>query len=325
MHVLVTGAGGLIGSAVVRRARQAGWQVTGTARRPSPEAKLVCDLRKPIENWPVPDVVLHPAGGYAGANARELADCDLQIAQNVLAWGRRSGVPRWILASAAEVYGPIQGEANEQAPTKPVIPYGRVKLQVERLFLQMANEVPDCSVVFLRIGEVYGPCSRLLDELTTRLRSGFCPWPGTGCVPLSFVQVEDVAESFLLAASKAPIGVSVYNVADDKAGTWYSFVSHLAGRIGARPPMRLPLPLVYSYMLGHRLASMVAGRRPVLTSHALRLLTTPKVLATGKIKRELGFAPRFPDFRAGLEASLDGLPHHTQDGAAQRGTPGTLA
>jgi len=311
MDVLVTGAGGLIGSALVRRTRQVGWHVTGVARRPCAEAELICDLHQPIDDWPVPDAVLHLAGGYAGASARELADADLMIARNVLVWGRRNGVRRWILASAAEVYGPIQGEADEQTPTNPVIPYGHIKLQVERLFLRMANDVPDCGVVFLRIGEVYGFDSRLLRELTARLKSGFCPWPGTGHVPLSFVHVDDVAQAFLLAAKDVPSGVSVYNVADDEPATWYSFASDLAGRIDARPPVRLPLPLLYSYMLGHRLASRIAGRPPVLTSHALRLLTTPKVLANGKIKRELGFSPQFPDFRSGLEASLHGLSHHT--------------
>jgi nucleoside-diphosphate-sugar epimerase len=324
MHVLVTGAGGLIGRAVVKQARAAGWCVTGVARRPCQEADLISDLRQPIENWPTPDAVLHLAGGYAGANARELADSDLTITRNLLAWGRRQGIRRWVFASAAEVYGWVQGEADEQAATRPMIPYGEVKLEVERLFAQMANNVPDCRMVFLRIGEVYGRDSRLLHELTTRLKGGFCPWPGSGRVPLSFVHVEDVALALRLAAQVGPAGISIYNVADEEPTTWYTFVRHLAGKVGARPPVRLPLPLVYSYMLGHRLASSAAGRTPVLTGHALRLLTTPKVLANRKIKRELGFSPQFPEFRCGLEEALHGLSHHAQDGAAQRSTPCSL-
>ena len=325
MNVLVTGAGGLIGRAVVKQTRAAGWRVTGAARRPCAEADLICDLRRPIENLAAPDAVLHLAGGYAGASARELADSDLAIAHNVLAWGRRQGIRRWVLASAAEVYGSIQGEADEQAATRPVIPYGEVKLEVERLFAQMASDVPDCHIVFLRIGEVYGRDSRLLHELITRLKSGFCPWPGSGRVPLSFVHVDDVALAFQLATQLAPAGISVYNVADGEPTTWYSFVRHLGQKIGAHPPVRLPLPLVYSYMLGHRCASSLAGRTPVLTSYALRLLTTPKVLSSGKIKRELGFSPQFPDFRFGLEEALHGLSHHPQNGAAQRSTPRSLA
>jgi len=48
----------------------------------------------------------------------------------------------------------------------------------------------------------------------------------------------------------------------------------------------------------------------VLTRHALRLLTTPKALANQKIKRELGFTPRFANFRQGLEVTVHGLPDH---------------
>ena len=325
MHVLITGAGGLIGRAVVKQMRAAGCRVTGVARRPCTEADLICDLRHPIENLATPHAVLHLAGGYAGAGARELADSDLTIARNLLAWGRRQGIRRWILASAAEVYGTIEGEADEQAATRPVIPYGEVKLEIERLFAQMASDIPDCQVVFLRIGEVYGRDSRLLYELITRLKNGFCPWPGSGLVPLSFVHVEDVALAFRVATQLGPAGISVYNVGDEEPTTWYSFVRYLAEKIGARPPVRLPLPLVYSYMLGHRCVSALAGRTPVLTSYTLRLLTTPKVLSNRKIKRELGFLPQFPDFRTGLEEALDGLSHHPQNGATQKGTPSALA
>jgi 2-alkyl-3-oxoalkanoate reductase len=310
VHVLVTGASGLIGRAAVRQMRAAGWRVTGVARGSCAEAELQCDLRQPIEGWPVPDVVVHLAGGYAGATARELADSDVRIARHVMAWGYRAGVRRWAFASAAEVYGRVEGEADEQTATRPVIPYGEAKLEVERLFAEMAPGIPGCSVTVLRIGEVYGSGSRLLNELTVRLRSGFCPWVGSGCVPLSFVHVEDVAQALRRAAENALAGVSVYNVADDEPATWSAFVGQLAARIGARRPVPLPAPLVYGYMVGHRVACAVARRPPVLTSRALRLLTTPKVLANGKIKRELGFLPQFPDFRSGLEATIDGVSNH---------------
>src|SRR5271165_4620210 len=100
MHVLVTGAGGLIGRAVVRQMRAAGWRVTGVARRTCAEAEVICDLRLPIEGWPVPDAVVHLAGGYAAASARELAESDLAIARNMIAWGQEAGIQRWVIASA---------------------------------------------------------------------------------------------------------------------------------------------------------------------------------------------------------------------------------
>ena len=74
--------------------------------------------------------------------------------------------------------------------------------------------------------------------------------------------------------------------------------------------MFLPHPLASIYMVGHQLGSRIARREPVLTRHALRLLTTPKALANQKIKRELGFTPRFANFRQGLEVTVHGLPNH---------------
>jgi hypothetical protein len=63
-------------------------------------------------------------------------------------------------------------------------------------------------------------------------------------------------------------------------------------------------------MIGDRLRSRIAGLPPVLTSPILRLLTTPKVLSNERAKRALEFTPRFPNFRKGLEATLNGLSHH---------------
>ena len=315
--VLITGAGGLIGARVADAARKAGYSVTRILRKtpPAPDV-LERDLRLPLENVPPCDWVFHLAGGYAGANRRALKQTDLRIARNLVRWGVKNGVKNWVFASAAEVYGSLDGLGTEDSPTKPVIPYGDIKLAVEGLFARMGGDA--CRLVILRIGEVYGSESRLVHELAERLQRGLCPWPGSGRVPVSFVHVDDVAQAFLLAAERAPGGISIYNVADDEPATWRSFVRSFAETLGTRPPMFLPRPLVAGYALGHQLVSRIAGREPVLTSHALRLLTTPKALSNRKIARELGFAPRFPNYRSGLEATLHGLSHDAKNGAAQR-------
>ena len=321
--VLVTGAGGLIGSRVAPAAQEAGYDVIRIFHKsPVPEAANVLqrDLRVPLENVPPVASIFHLAGGYAGAGARALQHADLEIARNVLRWGVDQGVQNWVFSSAAEVYGRVSGPATEATATRPVIPYGRVKLAIEQLFVEMAKERPDCRIAILRIGEVYGSESRLLRELGKRLQRGFCPLPGTGRVPVSFVHVDDVALAFLLAAQCAPRGVSIYNVADDEAATWRSFVRYYADVLGTRPPVPLPLPLVYGYMLAHQVASRIAGSGPLLTRQAIRLLTTPKALSNAKIKRELGFEPTLPNFRHGLEMTVHGLSHHAQNGAAQGST-----
>ena len=300
MHVLVTGAGGFIGRSVVRKARARGWKVTGVARRPAAEAHLIADLRNPIRNWEVPDAVIHLAGGYAGCRMKELAGTDLAIAGNLLDWGKREGVKRWVFASAAEVYGDIDGVADETYPCHPVIPYGKIKLRIEALF-QNAR-LPE--VMVCRVGEVYGSDGRILHELGDKLRSGFCPWAGDGNVQVSFIHVEDVAEALVRACELAKAGFNVYNAADNEPSTWRQFVGEIATHLRVRSAYYLPKYLAYFYAASVSSADRLFGRPPNITPHVLRLLATPKVLSSKRLAEELGFAPQYPNIYAGLKEAL---------------------
>ncbi len=309
--VLITGAGGLIGRRVVCAAQSAGYEVKALVRKAgrNDHGVIEHDLRLPLADLPPVDWVFHLAGAYAGAGSDELERADLTMAHSIIRWGMAAGVRNWIFASAAEVYGDVRGVATEDAPTRPVIPYGRAKLQVEQLLIQQLRDVPDCRVVILRIGEVYGAESRLNTELAARLKSGFCPWPGSGDVPVSFVHVDDVAQAFLCGAQSAPLGVSVYNVADDLAATWHGFLECVARHCRGRKPVFLPMGLVRFYAACSTSARRLVGREAILTRAALRLITTPKLISNARLKSELGFQPRYPTYYEGLEEIFCGLSH----------------
>jgi dihydroflavonol-4-reductase len=312
--VLVTGAGGFIGRRVVFAACNAGYGVTAIVR----ESQLgdvgnviQHDLRLPLNKLQPVDWIFHLAGAYAGTGDEELRREDLTMAHNLIHWGLAAGVKNWIFASAAEVYGDICGMATEETPTHPVIPYGRIKLMVEHLLLEGTKDISSRRLVILRIGEVYGSQGRLIAGLTARLKRGFCPWPGTGHVPVSYVHVDDVAQAFLCAVRSAPAGVSVQNVADDIPATWLDFLVRIARILGARPPVFLPEMFVDFYAACGTLACRATGRDPILTRHAVRLITTPKALSNTRLKHELGFQPHYPSYSEGLEEALRGISHHT--------------
>jgi nucleoside-diphosphate-sugar epimerase len=311
--VLVTGAGGFIGRRVVSAASHAGYRVSGIVRQATSLAGagtvIQHDLRNPLNGPPSADWVFHLAGGYAGAGKKELDRVDAQTADNVIDWGFAAGIKNWIFASAAEVYGDVCGVANEEAPQRPVIPYGRLKLTVERLFAERLKTLSNHRIVILRIGEVYGRDGRLIRELTARMKRGFCPWPGSGHVLLSFVHVDDVAQAFLCAARTAPMGISVYNVADDMPVTWQGFLLRVAQLLGTKPPAFLPVSLVQAYALCSALAHRATRTEPILTMHALRLLLTPKALSNARLKSALGFKPQYPTISEGLEEAFRGLSH----------------
>ena len=300
MHILITGAGGFIGRSVVRKAHERGWNVTAIARRACAEATVVADLRQPLPNLDRPDAVIHLAGNYVGGGRREFAEGDLRISSNLIEWGRKKGVKRWVFASAAEVYGNIEGEATEEYPCSPVIPYGGAKLETEELF--RSASLPE--TIVLRIGEVYGAGGRLISELSERLKDGFCPWAGDGKVKISFVHVDDVAEALLLACEHAKPGINIYNTGDESPATWKEFIEEIARLLGTRGPLYLPRPVAMCYAASVEWAARIAGRSAAISPNVLRLLTTPKVLSSRRIREELGFIPKFPDFRTGLRNAL---------------------
>jgi nucleoside-diphosphate-sugar epimerase len=300
MHVLVTGSGGFIGRSVIRKARSRGWKVTGVARRQCKEADLIADLRDPISNWEVPDAVIHLAGSYAGCGKREFARTDLVIARNLIEWGSKAGVSKWVFASAAEVYGSITGEADESYPCRPVIPYGESKLQIEKMF--QAAGLPELTIC--RLGEVYGSNGRILHELGGKLRKGFLPWAGDGNVMISFVHADDAAEALILACEKAKSGTSIYNVGDNQPATWRQFLGEIAGLLHVRGPYFLPKSLAYSYAASASWLDRMFGRPPNITPNVLRLLVTPKVMSSDLIKKELGFTAQYSDIYAGLKEAI---------------------
>jgi UDP-glucose 4-epimerase len=304
MHVLITGAGGFIGRSVVRKARARGWDVTAIARRPCPVADRIADLREPIENWPVPDAVIHLAGAYAGASWRDFEASDIQIARNLIAWGQRVGVRRWIIASAAEVYGSVAGVADENWACRPVIPYGFAKLQVERMFHTAGLPY----VTICRLGEVYGREGRILREIPNRLRAGFCPWPGDGNIRISFLHVDDAAEALVRACARAaPASAGscdIYNAGDLEPATWRQFLDRIAASLGSRRATFLPYTLARCYALFEWWGSRLLRRPGAVTPWVLKLVTTPKVLSCRRIQVQLGFTPKYQRIECGLREAL---------------------
>jgi UDP-glucose 4-epimerase len=303
MQILVTGAGGFIGRTVVRKARARGWRVTGVSRRSGEETDWVADLRDPQADLPRADAVVHLAGGYIGCGAKQLAALDTVMARNLIAWGRRQQVRRWVFASAAEVYGPVDGVADENWPCRPVLPYGRVKLEIENMF--QTSGLPEIAIC--RLGEVYGPGGRIMREIGGRLKKGFCPWPGDGEVKLSFLHVEDAAEALLLACERARPGCHIYNAGDGTPATWRLFLDSITALAGGRPAFYLPLWLARVYAGCASMTDRLLGRPAAVTRHVLRLLTTPKVLSSRRLSNDLGFKPEYREFTLGLKGALDGL------------------
>ena len=196
-----------------------------------------------------------------------------------LADGDPSTGPR-IVFSSTVVTGDAHGALlTEDMPLPVATPYGRSKQEGERMILE--SGLP---AVVMRPSHVYGPGGWYAHELLPRLRQpGRFAVIGSGENLWDVVHVEDVAAALVLAAQQAPPGAT-YHVVDDEPITFYDFMALTAAALGVGPPRRIPASL----------ARLVAGR------NAVDAVVRSARSSNAKIKRELGWSPRFPTAREGV-------------------------
>jgi len=140
MKALVTGAGGFVGSHLVRELRNAGWRVVTTDRRG--DVDLPGDLLKiPLRSLSV-DVVFHLAGfANPSASITDPADAWRGNAEATARVAREVRARRIVIASTGQVYGPRSDRPSESAPVSPRTPYSASKLCSEALALSCGREV----------------------------------------------------------------------------------------------------------------------------------------------------------------------------------------
>jgi nucleoside-diphosphate-sugar epimerase len=301
MRILVTGASGFIGQTLCPMLLERGHEVSGLVRRAGSEPPgtepVTCDLSdgpRLVEAIATarPDCVIHLAAEIASQrHARRVQAVNVDGTAKLIdaclasAGGDTPG-PRFVFASTV-VTGDAHGALlTEETPLPVKTPYGRSKQEGERLVL--GSGLP---AVAVRPSHVYGPGGWYAEELVPRLRQpGRFAVIGSGQNLWDVVHVEDVVGALTMAAESAPAG-SIYHVVDDEPVTFRDFMAFTASTLGVGAPRSIPAPI----------ARLAAGR------NAVDAVVRSARSSNAKIKRDLGWSPRFPSFREGIPSALDGL------------------
>jgi nucleoside-diphosphate-sugar epimerase len=112
------------------------------------------------------------------------------------------------------------------------------------------------------------------------------PLVGRGTGYFSWVHVDDAASATVLAVEQRATGV--FNIVDDDPAPVSEWLPYLAECAGAKPPRRVPAWL----------ARLLAGEMMV------GMMTEGRAFCNAKAKRELGWEPRYPSWRAGFKEEL---------------------
>ena len=188
----------------------------------------------------------------------------------------------WIAyLSTVGVYGDHEGRwIDETAACRPVSARSRRRVEAEEAWQRLAARrgVP---LAVLRLSGIYGPGrNALLNLADGKARRQVKP----GQV-FNRVHVDDAASGIVASISRPRPG-RAYNLADDDPSSMEAVLLAAAERMGLPPPPETDLndPSVSEAMRGFYLDS--------------------KRVSNARAKAELGWRPRYPTWREGLEALL---------------------
>jgi UDP-glucose 4-epimerase len=219
--VLVTGGAGFIGSHVVEALAARGEDVvvldnlsSGKRGNLPDDIDLVeGDLRDGLSGLFTrvkPTVCFHLAAqiDVRVSVAQPDFDADVNVlgTVKVLEAAREQGTKVVFSSTGGAIYGECEGPAPEDAPRRPIAPYGTSKLAAEE-YLSTYNRLYGTGHVSLRYGNVYGPRQDPLGEAGViaifcgKVLAGGRPTIfGDGRQTRDYVYVGDVARANLLAA-----------------------------------------------------------------------------------------------------------------------------
>jgi nucleoside-diphosphate-sugar epimerase len=311
MKILVAGASGAMGRALIPLLVRAGHDVVGMVQRPrsaevvhslgaEPRTADALDAVAVLSSFREvrPQMVIHQLTAIPAALDMRHFDREFALT-NLL----RTEGTRHLLAAAVEVgathfiaqsfagwtYGrkgngksKLKSEEDALDPDPP----RRLRTTLDALKSLERAVLSESRVTgtVLRYGAFYGPHTSIAKDgsIVQAVRRRKLPLVGEGAGVWSFVHIDDAASATAAAVESGRGGI--YNVVDDEpapVSEWLSFLAHCAH---AQPPRH-----VSAWMA-----------RLLIGEHVVAVMNEIRGVSNAKIKRELGWTPRWPSWREGF-------------------------
>ena len=312
MRALVTGGGGFLGSAVVRRLLARGNDVTVLGRRRYAELEqlgVLCIQADVRDAGAIQqacrgiDAVFHVAA-LAGVwgDPRDFWSINVEGTRNVVAACFDNGVRRLVYTSSPSVvFGRTSlcgVDESQPYPPKFAAEYPRTKAVAEQMVL--AANGPAVATIAIRPHLIWGPGDPyLIPRVVQRATSGKLKIVGDGRNRVDITYIDNAAEAHVLAADalgpSAACAGRAYFVSQGEPVVLWDWINELLAGLGI-PPATRKVPFRLAYAAGAALETIYhAGRRtsePPMTRFVALQFAKDHYFNIAAAGRDFGFQPR---------------------------------
>jgi predicted dehydrogenase/nucleoside-diphosphate-sugar epimerase len=307
-RILVTGASGMLGQALVRRLLESGEPLRLAVRRPPDRPPgnriqlMYGDLGDPdfvdraVEGI---DLVFHVGASMRGGLA-EFTSGTVWGTRNVVDACEKHNVRKLLYVSSLNILhtaGHLPGQpVTEKSPYEPLAAlrglHVQTKLEAERTVLQAVEENRITAVV-LRPGQIYGPGTEKTPPWGAIERNGrwIVAGPGEHYVPL--VYIDNVVDALLLAAQQELPNGAIFQLVDPEGVRQKEYVEWVR-RSGSKvrvwyvPPVLLKCAGLWSMA-----AARLFRRPPALSPYAVKSMKPLWPCDCTAAHTQLGWKPRY--------------------------------
>jgi nucleoside-diphosphate-sugar epimerase len=321
-RVFVTGATGMVGSLLCRRAIEEGYAVCALVRDKASATDLeslgieLCegDLGNPegfADALADVDIVVNVAAHVGDWGPADLyRKINVVALEKMLAVVERAGkLDRWVQISSLGVY-PSRDHygTDETAPIemKGLDGYTQTKAEAEAVLNRHMKD-KGLRAVILRPGFIYGPGDRhVLPNLVRKLQDGQLKLIGSGDKVLNNTFAGNFVEGILLAMKSEVAVGETFNMHDSRLVTRKEFIGTICEHYGKPMPRSVPEWLVRIAVKPMEGIARAVGAKspPLLTGARVKFMANNLDFSMAKATKLLAYNPQV-DFRDGIRVALE--------------------
>lgn len=296
--IILTGATGVIGSGIIRKCRQLGWEVCAVVRPDSPKNRYIegyganiipCDLKdiSEIVSNPVcqdADYFIHL--GWSGTKKavrenKEVQQKNVEYAIKACEAAHALNCSAFVFAGSQAEYGKTEGCIHPDLPVNPISEYGKAKVRAGAETKELCKQFK-MRHIYARILSVYGPCNELdtmVMSTIIQLLKGQSPIFTPGEQLWDYLYSDDAAIALLLLAQKGRED-QVYCIGSGVAKALRDYIQVIGNVVNPKIPLEI-------------------GKVPYAPNQIMELYADIEAL-----RRDTGFVPKVT-FEEGIRRTME--------------------